>query len=877
MSTGLARTSAAIRASQVAATVGTVALGAAMAGAAAHAVALGQSAIVASGAIGLLPSAIAQAVGTAIAAKVVFGGLGEAWKQTGAAAVAGGGATVDIARQVELAQRSVRDATAGLAGAQRDALDAQEALARAREDEASRLADLTRSLAGARLSEREAILSVNQAKARMAQVKGGDRNEVEAARLAYQRSLLTLEEVRDRVGDLSKEQAEANEKGVEGSDSVQAAVRRQEDSQRALTQATERLADAQRSLADAGKSVGGGADKAKEALAALAPSAAALVLTMRALGPAWTAAGKAGQQATFDGVAGDMKRLSETYLPMTTTWLGRMGAAFNVAIRETLGLATTAKFAKDVDSTFNAIAATTTALAVAIRPFINGFMQFVFVGSQLLPGIAGEVGGLATRFERWATAARESGRMQEWMTTGLATLKQLGAVATNVVMAIVGVFKAGENTATLDGLVAGSAAMRAWVESAEGQEKVKGVLTFLRNILTDLGQVLPVVMGQADSLSDGFSVLGTIVGFAASHLDTLAKLLPFIAAGFVIAKTAQVAANFAMAVSIPMRALEFVGNWRLTTSLNAHTAALRINTLATATGTTAKGVNTVATTAGDVATKRSIFSMIAARTAMIAGAAATGVVTAAQWLWNIAVSANPIGLIILAVIAFIAIIILLVKYHEEIAAWIGKAWDWIWEKIKAFGNWLWNDLAPMVLNALTWPYRMAWEGIKWVWDKIQQGAAFARDFVIDKLSALVGFVTSLPAKMRAAAANLWDGLKDSFRNAINWLISKWNGFSLTLGGGNVLGMDIPKVTLNTPDIPMLNVGGRVLESGLAVIHRGEEVVPAAEVTSRQRSGGGSISRLIIGSDGSEDGRYLVERLRKAVRSMGGDFDIVFEN
>jgi hypothetical protein len=217
-------------------------------------------------------------------------------------------------------------------------------------------------------------------------------------------------------------------------------------------------------------------------------------------------------------------------------------------------------------------------------------------------------------------------------------------------------------------------------------------------------------------------------------------------------------------------------------------------------------------------------------------------------LWNIAVSANPIGLIILAVIAFIAVIVLLVKHHKEIGEWIGKAWDWIWEKIK------------------------------WVWQKIQDGAAYVRDYVVERFMTLINFFTSLPGKMRQVALNLFDGVKDSFRNALNWIIGKWNNFSLTVGGGTFMGMQLPSVTLNTPNLPYLDVGGRILETGMAVVHRGEEVVPAAEVGRRQSSsGGGGVSRLIIGSDGTEDGRYLVERLRKAVRSMGGDFDIVFES
>lgn len=878
VSTGLAKTSAAVRAAQVAATVGTVALGAAMAGTAAHAIALGQSAIVAAGAVALLPAALAGAVGTAIAAKIAFSGLGEAWKQTGAAAVSGGGSTVDIAHRVELAHREVRNATQALADAQRDAIAAQNALSRAREDEAERLEDLARSVARARLDERSATLGVAEARRRLQQARlGGDALEIRRAKLAYEESILTLDEVKDRVEDLAKEQAEANAKGVEGSDAVQSAAQQQEQAQRALVAATERLADAQRGVAEASKTAGGGIDKAAMALAALAPSAREVILTLRALAPAWTAAAKVGQQATWAGVAGDFRALSAIYLPMTTTWFGRMGAAFNDAMRSTFKLAQTATFARDVDTAMNGVASTTAILATAIRPVVNAFMQFVVVGSQILPGIALEVGSIARRFEAWAIAARESGRMQEWMTSGIATLKQFGEIAKNLVMSVVAIFRAGENTATLDGLVAASAAMRAWLESAEGQQKIADGLAFLRNIFTDLIQVVPAFTGNAGILTNTLSVFAVVMDFLAKNLDTFAAALPAIITAFVVWKSVQAAHNAIIVASIPLRVLEFVGTWRNTNALKAHTTALAVNTGAQRVANVSTAAGVVATNAADVATKRSLVSMVATRAALIAGAVATGVVTAAQWLWNAAMYANPIGLIILAVIAFIAVIILVIKYHKEIAAWIGQAWDFIWNKIKAFGLWLWNDLAPMVLNALTWPYRMAWEGIKWVWDKIQQGAAFARDFVIDKLLALVGFVTSLPGRMKTAAANLWDGLKDSFRAAINWLITKWNNFSLTLGGGNVMGMVIPSVTLSTPNIPLLDVGGRITATGLAVVHKGETVVPPAQAAPLSSSRpGGPVAKLIVGSDGSTAGRFLVEMLRAAVRDMGGDFDIVFE-
>ncbi len=179
--------------------------------------------------------------------------------------------------------------------------------------------------------------------------------------------------------------------------------------------------------------------------------------------------------------------------------------------------------------------------------------------------------------------------------------------------------------------------------------------------------------------------------------------------------------------------------------------------------------------------------------------------------------------------------------------------------------------APKVFDALTWPYRMAWQGIQFIWGLITSGAVAATDWVISKLVALVGFVTSLPARMRAAAAGLWDGLKDTFRAAVNWLIARWNNFSLTLGGGTVLGMSIPSVTLSTPNLPFLDVGGHVSATGLAVIHKGETVFPPAQTTAL---GGGGRDVVVLRSDGSAWSDLIIETLRKAVRDRGGDVQFV---
>lgn len=839
--------STAMRVASIASVAGMVTLGAAIAGVAAHAIALGQSAIIASQSVLLLPAALAGAVGTAIAGKVAFSGLGEAWKATGAAAAKGGASAADAAHQVEMANRSVRDATQALADAQREATAAQDAVTRARETASERLEDLSRALRGARLDERGAVLALQEARTRLAQTKrDGGGAEAKRAQIAYEEAALSLESVRDRVQDVTKEQQEAASKGVEGSEDVLDATRRQEQAQRQLVSATERLADAQRELAQAGKSAGGGTDQAAQALAKLAPSAAAVVVALRAMGPAWSAAGKGAQQAAFAGVAGDMQKMSALYLPSITSWLGQMGSAFNIAMRDVFKLAQTREFAAALAITLGAMSSTFKALSAAAAPFLSGIMQFVAAGSTLLPGIAGTVGSIAERFERWAMAARESGKMQEWITTGIGILGQFWDVAKNLVGTLLAIFKAGDNAGTLDALVKGSAALKTWAESAEGQQKIADTLAFLRDIFNQLIQVVPAFIGNAGTLSDTLSVFGVVVSFLADHLDTVAAALPAIITGFLVWKTLQAGANAAMIIGIPLRMAEMVTNLTSAAAMRAHTAALRANTAAALTG--------------DTVQKKSLVTSAAMRIATMAQAAANWILAPSTWA-----VLGPILLIIAAIAILIVVIVLIIKYHKEIGQFFVFIWGKIWDFLKMIGAWFAGPFVQFFKDAWAYIVGLFDAGVTWVMGWVNRFLA-----------------PILAIKDHIAKVGIWQTLVDGFKAAINGLISLWNKLDFSIGpfsipnwvpfglGGNTF--HIPDIF---PDIPKLDVGGQVTSSGLAVIHQGETVVPAAETAAYQR-GGNSGGRQVVElrSDGSQLSDWIMELLRKAVRDRGGDVQFV---
>jgi hypothetical protein len=88
---------------------------------------------------------------------------------------------------------------------------------------------------------------------------------------------------------------------------------------------------------------------------------------------------------------------------------------------------------------------------------------------------------------------------------------------------------------------------------------------------------------------------------------------------------------------------------------------------------------------------------------LIAQKVATVAATAAQWALNVALNANPIGLIIIAIAALIAIGVLLYKNWDKITAFAGKLWEGIknaWDNIKNKTSSVFNSIRDMVKSSI---------------------------------------------------------------------------------------------------------------------------------------------------------------------------------
>jgi TP901 family phage tail tape measure protein len=185
--------------------------------------------------------------------------------------------------------------------------------------------------------------------------------------------------------------------------------------------------------------------------------------------------------------------------------------------------------------------------------------------------------------------------------------------------------------------------------------------------------------------------------------------------------------------------------------------------------------------------------------AAVASAVATGIWAAAEWVLNLALLANPLTWIVLAIIAVIAVIVLIATK----TTWFQTAWKYSWNAIKAavgavvhwFTGTIWPSLQKAYQQMMTGIHAV-WNAMKSAWNGIKSAVSAAVGFVNgmfaalgratlsvvrfvvqmyqgvrDKLGQLVSFVRSIPGRILSALGNLGSMLFNAGKNIIQGLIN----------------------------------------------------------------------------------------------------------
>jgi len=137
-----------------------------------------------------------------------------------------------------------------------------------------------------------------------------------------------------------------------------------------------------------------------------------------------------------------------------------------------------------------------------------------------------------------------------------------------------------------------------------------------------------------------------------------------------------------------------------------------------------------------------------------------------------------------------------------------------------------GGLITFVKGVFTGDWDAAWTGIKDTFSGVW-------DYITAPLEAFPEMLGNMGGLIAAAAVGMWDGIKNSFRGAINFIIDGWNGLEFKIPGFDPPGPG-PKFggfTLGLPHIDRFHSGGvftssTVAGEGLAILQHGERVTPA---------------------------------------------------
>src|SRR5699024_4330873 len=194
----------------------------------------------------------------------------------------------------------------------------------------------------------------------------------------------------------------------------------------------------------------------------------------------------------------------------------------------------------------------------------------------------------------------------------------------------------------------------------------------------------------------------------------------------------------------------------------------------------------------------------AAAVAQKAQLAITKSITSAQWLWNAAMSANPIGLVVVAIAALVAGLVLFFTKTEKgrevwetvwgavkaaasaVADWFMNtlvpifvsAWEWIQSAASAVGDWFMNTLVPIL--------KSAWDGIAagavWLYESVIQpvwtGIKTAIAVVVTGILLYIDLLKFYWEKVLAPVAiwlyenvivPVWEGIQTAISATIDWV------------------------------------------------------------------------------------------------------------
>ena len=592
-------------------------------------------------------------------------------------------------------------------------------------------------------------------------------------------------------------------------------------------------------VGDALKAAGGDAAKFDEALKKLSPNAQAFAKAVRASVPALKEAKNGIQDAFFQGAAGAVSTIIKRLVSLTAQARGVAFAMGQVA-QNVVKTATNSRNIEGLRTILSGVNAFLLQIRHSLGPVVTGFIGLAAQGSKFGGIIGGQVANALAKFAIFLNNID----LDKVFATALPILQSLGGFLKDVGTIAKALFSiligdGGNAVGVIGNLVSQFAA---FLQTAQGTQVLTSIGQALQAIGTGAGQVFlallqaltpaiialapaitqlagqltgvlvpainalaPLLLKLAQFLSDNMSWLGPVAGAVvalAGAYKVYAAAAKVVSAvqdvlqSKIVRNTAAWIANAAAAVATKVQylALQAVVGVRMVAAWVASTAAMVANRAAgVAVAALMAGqmvASWVASTAAVIANRVAI---LAANVVFFAARAAVIAWTAVQWLLNAALSANPIGLVVVAVGALIAGIVLLWKHSETFRTIVLAVWAAIKIAIKAVADWFMNTAWPIikaVIDFIINYYKFLWKTTVTIWTAIFNGvktaitaiknvAVAVFNFIVAFIQAQINITRAIITAGINAARAVWNAVLNAIRATARTV---WNAIVSIVSG-----------------------------------------------------------------------------------------------
>jgi len=136
----------------------------------------------------------------------------------------------------------------------------------------------------------------------------------------------------------------------------------------------------------------------------------------------------------------------------------------------------------------------------------------------------------------------------------------------------------------------------------------------------------------------------------------------------------------------------------------------------------------------------------------------------------------------------------------------GKAWDGVLTILRG----VWDAMFGVIRAAASTIASLLGGIVSTFGEVFRPVGNFLHTWVVTPIENLVGFISKLPGRISSAASGAFNGLREAFKSAVNFIIQGWNRLEFKIPGFDPPGPG-PKFsgfTIGTPKIRELALGGR---------------------------------------------------------------------